>query len=162
MFFSPSIYYWSRQSGASFAPQKARIWERKREKNEEKVNIEALTNVEALETELKEEYKEEMAATEEAMSDKELEVSIDDNLELLKEYSDTNKKIEEITNESDINEIGERIIDELEKSENLKEELSKNIAEAEKTLNEKQKEVFDKAAKGRAFLNFWNGVSYDA
>ena len=59
------------------------------EKNEEKVNIEALTNVEALETELKEEYKEEMAATEEAMSDKEPEVSIDANLELLKEYSDT-------------------------------------------------------------------------
>ena len=131
------------------------------EKNEEKVNIEALTNVEALETELKEEYKEEMAATEEAMSDKELEVSIDDNLELLKEYSDTNKKIEEITNESDINEIGERIIDELEKSENLKEELSKNIAEAEKLLSDKQKEVLDKAERGRAFSNFWNGVSYN-
>ena len=131
------------------------------EKNEEKVNIEALTNVEALETELKEEYKEEMAATEEAMSDKEPEVSIDDNLELLKEYSDTNKKIEEITNESDINEIGERIIDELEKSENLKEELSKNIAEAEKLLSDKQKEVLDKAERGRAFSNFWNGVSYN-
>ena len=131
------------------------------EKNEEKVNIEALTNVEALETELKEEYKEEMAATEEAMSDKEPEVSIDDNLELLKEYSDTNKKIEEITNESDINEIGERIIDELEKSENLKEELSKNIAEAEKLLSDKQKEVLDKAARGRAFSGFWNGVSYN-
>ena len=131
------------------------------EKNEEKVNIEALTNVEALETELKEEYKEEMAVTEEAMSDKEPEVSIDDNLELLKEYSDTNKKIEEITNESDINEIGERIIDELEKSENLKEELSKNIAEAEKLLSDKQKEVLDKAERGRAFSNFWNGVSYN-
>lgn len=131
------------------------------EKNEEKVNIEALTNVEALETELKEEYKEEMAATEEAMSDKEPEVSIDDNLELLKEYSDTNKKIEDITNESDINEIGERIIDELEKSENLKEELSKNIAEAEKLLSDKQKEVLDKAERGRAFSNFWNGVSYN-
>ena len=131
------------------------------EKNEEKVNIEALTNVEALETELKEEYKEEMAATEEAMSDKEPEVSIDDNLELLKEYSDTNKKIEEITNESDINEIGERIIDELEKSENLKEELSKNIAEAEKLLSDKQKEVLDKAARGRAFSGFWNGISYN-
>ena len=131
------------------------------EKNEEKVNIEALTNVEALETELKEEYKEEMAATEEAMSDKEPEVSIDDNLELLKEYSDTNKKIEEITNESDINEIGERIIDELEKSENLKEELSKNIAEAEKLLSDKQKDVLDKAARGRAFSGFWNGVSYN-
>lgn len=131
------------------------------EKNEEKVNIEALTNVEALETELKEEYKEEMAATEEAMSDKEPEVSIGDNLELLKEYSDTNKKIEEITNESDINEIGERIIDELEKSENLKEELSKNIAEAEKLLSDKQKEVLDKAERGRAFSNFWNGVSYN-
>ena len=131
------------------------------EKNEEKVNIEALTNVEALETELKEEYKEEMAATEEAMSDKEPEVSIDDNLELLKEYSDTNKKIEEITNESDINEIGERIIDELEKSENLKEELSKNIAESEKLLSDKQKEVLDKAARGRAFSGFWNGVSYN-
>ena len=131
------------------------------EKNEEKVNIEALTNVEALETELKEEYKEEMDATEEAMSDKEPEVSIDDNLELLKEYSDTNKKIEEITNESDINEIGERIIDELEKSENLKEELSKNIAEAEKLLSDKQKEVLDKAERGRAFSNFWNGVSYN-
>lgn len=131
------------------------------EKNEEKVNIEALTNVEALETELKEEYKEEMAATEEAMSDKEPEVSIDDNLELLKEYSDTNKKIEEITNESDINEIGERIIDELEKSENLKEELSKNIAEAEKLLSDKQKEVLDKAERGRAFSSFWNGVSYN-
>ena len=131
------------------------------EKIEEKVNIEALTNVEALETELKEEYKEEMAATEEAMSDKEPEVSIDDNLELLKEYSDTNKKIEEITNESDINEIGERIIDELEKSENLKEELSKNIAEAEKLLSDKQKEVLDKAARGRAFSGFWNGVSYN-
>lgn len=131
------------------------------EKNEEKVNIEALTNVEALETELKEEYKEEMAATEEAMSDKEPEVSIDNNLELLKEYSDTNKKIEEITNESDINEIGERIIDELEKSENLKEELSKNIAEAEKLLSDKQKEVLDKAERGRAFSNFWNGVSYN-
>lgn len=131
------------------------------EKNEEKVNIEALTNVEALETELKEEYKEEMAATEEAMSDKEPEVSIDDNLELLKEYSDTNKKIEEITNVSDINEIGERIIDELEKSENLKEELSKNIAEAEKLLSDKQKEVLDKAERGRAFSNFWNGVSYN-
>ena len=131
------------------------------ENNEEKVNIEALTNVEALETELNEEYKEEMAATEEAMSDKEPEVSIDDNLELLKEYSDTNKKIEEITNESDINEIGERIIDELEKSENLKEELSKNIAEAEKLLSDKQKEVLDKAERGRAFSNFWNGVSYN-
>ena len=131
------------------------------EKNEEKVNIEALTNVEALETELKEEYKEEMAATEEAMSDKEPEVSIDDNLELLKEYSDTNKKIEEITNVSDINEIGERIIDELEKSENLKEELSKNIAESEKLLSDKQKEVLDKAARGRAFSGFWNGVSYN-
>ena len=131
------------------------------EKNEEKVNIEALTNVEALETELKEEYKEEMAATEEAMSDKEPEVSIDDNLELLKEYSDTNKKIEEITNESDINEIGERIIDELEKSENLKEELSKNIAEAEKLLSDKQKEVLDKAARGRTFSSFWNGMSYN-
>ena len=131
------------------------------EKNEEKVNIEALTNVETLETELNEEYKEEMAATEEAMSDKEPEVSIDDNLELLKEYSDTNKKIEEITNESDINEIGERIIDELEKSENLKEELSKNIAEAEKLLSDKQKEVLDKAARGRAFSGFWNGVSYN-
>ena len=131
------------------------------EKNEEKVNIEALTNVEALETELKEEYKEEMAATEEAMSDKEPEVSIDSNLELLKEYSDTNKKIEEITNVSDINEIGERIIDELEKSENLKEELSKNIAESEKLLNDKQKEVLDKAARGRAFSGFWNGVSYN-
>ena len=131
------------------------------EKNEEKVNIEALTNVEALETELKEEYKEEMAATEEAMSDKEPEVSIDSNLELLKEYSDTNKKIEEITNVSDINEIGERIIDELEKSENLKEELSKNIAESEKLLSDKQKEVLDKAARGRAFSGFWNGVSYN-
>ena len=131
------------------------------EKNEEKVNIEALTNVETLETELKEEYKEEMAATEEAMSDKEPEVSIDSNLELLKEYSDTNKKIEEITNVSDINEIGERIIDELEKSENLKEELSKNIAEAEKLLSDKQKEVLDKAERGRAFSNFWNGVSYN-
>ena len=131
------------------------------EKIEEKVNIEALTNVETLETELNEEYKEEMAATEEAMSDKEPEVSIDDNLELLKEYSDTNKKIEEITNESDINEIGERIIDELEKSENLKEELSKNIAEAEKLLSDKQKEVLDKAERGRAFSNFWNGVSYN-
>ena len=131
------------------------------EKNEEKVNIEALTNVEALETELKEEYKEEMAATEEAMSDKEPEVSIDSNLELLKEYSDTNKKIEDITNVSDINEIGERIIDELEKSENLKEELSKNIAEAEKLLSDKQKEVLDKAERGRAFSNFWNGVSYN-
>ena len=131
------------------------------EKNEEKVNIEALTNVEALETELKEEYKEEMAATEEAMSDKEPEVSIDANLELLKEYSDTNKKIEEITNESDINEIGEKIIDELEKSENLKEGLSKNIAEAEKSLSDKQKEVLDKAARGRAFSGFWNGISYN-
>ena len=131
------------------------------EKNEEKVNIEALTNVETLETELKEEYKEEMAATEEAMSDKEPEVSIDSNLELLKEYSDTNKKIEEITNVSDINEIGERIIDELEKSENLKEELSKNIAESEKLLSDKQKEVLDKAARGRAFSGFWNGVSYN-
>ena len=131
------------------------------EKNEEKVNIEALTNVEALETELKEEYKEEMAATEEAMSDKEPEVSIDSNLELLKEYSDTNKKIEEITNVSDINEIGERIIDELEKSENIKEELSKNIAESEKLLSDKQKEVLDKAARGRAFSGFWNGVSYN-
>ena len=131
------------------------------EKNEEKVNIEALTNVEALETELKEEYKEEMAATEEAMSDKEPEVSIDANLELLKEYSDTNKKIEEITNVSDINEIGERIIDELEKSENIKEELSKNIAESEKLLSDKQKEVLDKAARGRAFSGFWNGVSYN-
>ena len=131
------------------------------EKNEEKVNIEALTNVETLETELKEEYKEEMAATEEAMSDKEPEVSIDSNLELLKEYSDTNKKIEEITNVSDINEIGEKIIDELEKSENLKEELSKNIAESEKLLNDKQKEVLDKAARGRAFSGFWNGVSYN-
>lgn len=131
------------------------------EKNEEKVNIEALTNVETLETELKEEYKEEMAATEEAMSDKEPEVSIDANLELLKEYSDTNKKIEEITNVSDINEIGEKIIDELEKSENLKEGLSKNIAEAEKSLNDKQKEVLDKAARGRAFSGFWNGISYN-
>ena len=131
------------------------------EKNEEKVNIEALTNVEALETELKEEYKEEMAATEEAMSDKEPEVSIDANLELLKEYSDTNKKIEEITNVSDINEIGEKIIDELEKSENLKEGLSKNIAEAEKSLSDKQKEVLDKAARGRAFSGFWNGISYN-
>ena len=131
------------------------------EKNEEKVNIEALTNVETLETELKEEYKEEMAATEEAMSDKEPEVSIDSNLELLKEYSDTNKKIEEITNVSDINEIGERIIDELEKSENLKEELSKNIAETEKLLSDKQKEVLDKAARGRAFSSFWNGMSYN-
>lgn len=131
------------------------------EKNEEKVNIEALTNVETLETELKEEYKEEMAATEEAMSDKEPEVSIDANLELLKEYSDTNKKIEEITNVSDINEIGEKIIDELEKSENLKEGLSKNIAEAEKSLSDKQKEVLDKAARGRAFSGFWNGVSYN-
>ena len=131
------------------------------EKNEEKVNIEALTNVETLETELNEEYKEEMAATEEAMSDKEPEVSIDSNLELLKEYSDTNKKIEEITNVSDINEIGERIIDELEKSENLKEELSKNIAESEKLLSDKQKEVLDKAARGRAFSGFWNGVSYN-
>ena len=83
-------------------------------------------------------------------------------LELLKEYSDTNKKIEEITNISDINKISEKISDELKKAENLKEELSKNIAEAEKTLNEKQKEVLDEAAKGRAFLNFWNGVSYDA
>lgn len=131
------------------------------EKNEEKVNIEALTNVETLETELKEEYKEEMAATEEAMSDKEPEVSIDANLELLKEYSDTNKKIEEITNVSDINEIGEKIIDELEKSENLKEGLSKNIAEAEKSLSDKQKEVLDKAARGRAFSGFWNGISYN-
>lgn len=131
------------------------------EKNEEKVNIEALTNVETLETELKEEYKEEMAATEEAMSDKEPEISIDANLELLKEYSDTNKKIEEITNVSDINEIGEKIIDELEKSENLKEGLSKNIAEAEKSLSDKQKEVLDKAARGRAFSGFWNGVSYN-
>lgn len=131
------------------------------EKNEEKVNIEALTNVETIETELKEEYKEEMAATEEAMSDKEPEVSIDANLELLKEYSDTNKKIEEITNVSDINEIGEKIIDELEKSENLKEGLSKNIAEAEKSLSDKQKEVLDKAARGRAFSGFWNGISYN-
>ena len=131
------------------------------EKVEEKVNIEALTNVENLETELKEEYKEEMAATEEAMSDKEPEVSIDANLELLKEYSDTNKKIEEITNVSDINEIGEKIIDELEKSENLKEGLSKNIAEAEKSLSDKQKEVLDKAARGRAFSGFWNGISYN-
>ena len=131
------------------------------EKNEEKVNIEALTNVETLETELKEEYKEEMAATEKAMSDKEPEVSIDANLELLKEYSDTNKKIEEITNVSDINEIGEKIIDELEKSENLKEGLSKNIAEAEKSLSDKQKEVLDKAARGRAFSGFWNGISYN-
>lgn len=131
------------------------------EKNEEKVNIEALTNVDTLETELKEEYKEEMAATEEAMSDKEPEVSIDANLELLKEYSDTNKKIEEITNVSDINEIGEKILDELEKSENLKEGLSKNIAEAEKSLSDKQKEVLDKAARGRAFSGFWNGISYN-
>ena len=131
------------------------------EKNEEKVNIEALTNVETLETELKEEYKEEMAATEEAMSDKEPEVSIDANLELLKEYSDTNKKIEEITNVSDINEIGEKIFDELEKSENIKEALSKNIAETEKLLSNKQKEVLDKAARGRAFSGFWNGMSYN-
>ena len=67
------------------------------EKIEEKVNIEALSNVDTIETELKEEYKEEMSATEKAMSDKEPEVTIDANLELLKEYSDTNKKIEEIT-----------------------------------------------------------------
>ena len=56
------------------------------EKIEEKVNIEALSNVDTIETELKEEYKEEMSATEKEMSDKEPEVTIDDNLELLKEY----------------------------------------------------------------------------
>ena len=131
------------------------------EKIEEKVNIEALSNVDTIETELKEEYKEEMSATEKAMSDKEPEVTIDANLELLKEYSDTNKKIEEITNVSDINEIGEKIFDELEKSENIKEALSKNIAETEKLLSEKQKEVLDKAARGRAFSSFWNGMSYN-
>ena len=132
------------------------------EKIEEKENVNTMTNLETLESELKEEYKEETAATEEAMSDKDPDLSIDTNLELLKEYSDTNKKIEEITNISDINKISEKIIDELKKAENLKEELSKKIAEAEKTLNEKQKVVLDEAAKGRAFLNFWNGVSYDA
>lgn len=131
------------------------------EKIEEKVNIEALSNVDTIETELKEEYKEEMSATEKAMSDKEPEVTIDANLELLKEYSDTNKKIEEITNVSDINEIGEKIFDELEKSENIKEALSKNIAETEKLLSNKQKEVLDKAARGRAFSGFWNGMSYN-
>lgn len=131
------------------------------EKIEEKVNIEALSNVDTIETELKEEYKEEMSATEKAMSDKEPEVTIDANLELLKEYSDTNKKIEEITNVSDINEIGEKIFDELEKSENIKEALSKNIAETEKLLSNKQKEVLDKAARGRVFSSFWNGMSYN-
>lgn len=130
-------------------------------KIEEKENTDVLTNIENLENELKEEYKEETAATEEAMSEKEPELSIEKNLDLLKEYSDTSKKIEEITNVSDINEIGDKVADELKKAEAIKEELSKSIAEAEKTLTEKEKEVLDNASKGRAFSSFWNGVSYN-
>ena len=110
--------------------------------------IDPMTNIETIETELKEEYKEETIATEEAMANKEPELSIEANVELLKEYSDTNKKMEEIMNATDSTTVEKNVVEEA-------------IADAEKELTDKQKEIVDKAVKGRNFSGFWNGVSYN-
>lgn len=123
--------------------------------------IDPMMNIETIETELKEEYKEETIATEEAMANKEPELSIEANVELLKEYSDTNKKMEEIMNATDSTTVEKNVVEELKKVDGIKEELTKAIADAEKELTDKQKEIVDKAVKGRNFSGFWNGVSYN-
>jgi hypothetical protein len=119
------------------------------------------TNVETLEKELKEEYKEETAAVEEATKAETVDMSFETQAELLKEYGDTSKKIEELSQETDLNKLQGKIDNELKKAEDIKEQLAKNITSAEKKLNDAQKDIVNNSRANRNFTGFWNGVNYN-
>ena len=119
------------------------------------------TNVEALEKELKEEYKEETVALEKATKVETVDMSFETQAELLKEYGDTSKKIAELSQETNPNKLQGKIDNELKKAEDIKEQLTQNITAAEKKLNDAQKDIVNNTRANRNFTGFWNGVNYN-
>ena len=115
-----------------------------------------VNNIEEIEKELKEEYKEEIEEQEKISETATPELNIDNEVELLKEYNDSSKKLDEIASLPP-EEAQKKIEEELEKTASLQEGLEKKITESEKKLNTEQKKMFN----SKDFSGFWNGVSYN-
>lgn len=128
-----------------------------KEKDVEKAVADA-TNIETVEQELKEEYKEEIESAEQAMEAAKAEPELEKEVELVKEYTESSKKIEELADKAP-DEIAKAVKDELEKVDALSRATEKKIEAIESNLTDKQKEAAKKLFDKRTFTSYWNGTT---
>lgn len=109
------------------------------------------TNIDELEKELKTEDNVPVESTKN--TDETVNINITADEETIKEYSDINKKIEDVVNNSD-GDIEKTLKEELEKTDKVAEELKKKIEAKEETLSKAQKDMMNSN-----FTAYWNGLS---
>lgn len=109
------------------------------------------TNIDELEKELKAE--DNVPAESAKNTDETADINITADEETIKEYSDINKKIENVVNNSD-GDIEKTLKEELEKTDKVAEGLKKKIEAKEETLSKAQKDMMNSN-----FTAYWNGLS---
>lgn len=109
------------------------------------------TNIDELEKELKAEDNVPVEGVKN--TDESADINITADEEAIKEYSDINKKIEDVVNNSD-GDVEKTLKEELEKTDKVAEELKKKIEAKEEILSKAQKDMMNSN-----FTAYWNGLS---
>lgn len=123
---------------------------------EAKEAVTSSDNLENIENELKEEYKEEVEKGEEMLhGEATADIDMKELEEISEKYGDADSRLEQIVKENAPENLQEALTNEMNDIENIEKKLEEKVENLEKGMSQEQKRMINSR-----FTNLWGGVRY--
>ena len=133
-------------------------------KDEAMAEVTSPENIENIESELKEEHKEEIkeqidVINESTPEPESIEEKFEELSEIAETYDDADKRLEKIVNENSEANLAEALQKELKDVDAVEKKLEQNIQNIEKNLTQKERNMVSRAVNSK-LTTLWSGVRY--